>query len=100
MHAVLEYTYGDDYLTARETFRADHLRAAWAAVERGELLLGGAVGEGPFSGLLVFQGENALEAARTFAADDPYVVHGVVTSWTARVWTTVVGEDPATPVRP
>ncbi|MET1085567.1 MAG: hypothetical protein ABWY04_22060, partial [Arthrobacter sp.] len=54
MHAVLEYTYEDNYLQTREKYRADHLRAAWEAVERGELLLGGAVGEGPFSGLLIF----------------------------------------------
>ncbi|MFE5672014.1 YciI-like protein [Agromyces sp. NPDC056523] len=98
MHVVLEYTYADDYLQAREAFRSAHLAAAWDAVERGELLLGGAVGEGPFSGLLVFQGENALEAARSFAKADPYVLGGVATAWTARPWTTVVGTDASTPV--
>jgi uncharacterized protein YciI len=66
----------------------------------GELLLGGAVGDGPFTGLLIFTGENALEAARAFAVADPNVTGGVVTSWTARPWTTVVGNDAATPVRP
>jgi uncharacterized protein len=100
MHAVLEYTYEDNYLQTREKYRAVHLKAAWEAVERGELLLGGAVGEGPFTGLLVFTGGNALEAARAFAAADPYVTAGVVTSWTARPWTTVVGTEAATPVRP
>ena len=54
MHAVLEYTYEDNYLQTREKYRSDHLKAAWEAVERGKLLLGGAVGEGPFSGLLIF----------------------------------------------
>jgi uncharacterized protein YciI len=100
MHAALEYTYGDDYLQAREAHRAAHLRAAWAAVERGELLLGGAVGDGPYSGLLIFQGEDPVALAESFAASDPYVVNGVVRSWTARPWTTVVGEGAATPVRP
>lgn len=100
MHAVLEYTYEDNYLETREKYRADHLRAGWEAVERGELLLGGAVGEGPFKGLLIFTGENPLEAAEAFAAADPYVTAGVVTSWTARPWTTVLGEEAATPVRP
>lgn len=76
MHAVLEYTYADDYMESREL----HLKAAWEAVERGDLLLGGAVGEGPFTGLLIFTGENALEAARAFAAADPYVTGSVVTS--------------------
>ena len=110
MHAALQYTYGDDYLEAREQYRAAHLAAAWAAVdhlallraahERGELLLGGAVGEGPFSGLLIFQGDDPVAAAERFASADPYVVNGVVRSWTARPWTTVVGEGAATPVRP
>ncbi|MDQ0924521.1 uncharacterized protein YciI [Pseudarthrobacter sp. W1I19] len=100
MHAVLEYTYEDNYLETREKYRADHLRAGWEAVERGELLLGGAVGDGPLKGLLIFTGENALEAARTFAAADPYVINGVVTSWTASPWTTVLGNEAATPVRP
>ncbi|MDP9988460.1 uncharacterized protein YciI, partial [Arthrobacter oryzae] len=72
----------------------------WEAVERGELLLGGAVGEVPFKGLLIFTGENPLEAAKAFAAADPYVINGVVTSWTANPWTTVLGNEAATPVRP
>lgn len=100
MHAVLEYTYEDNYLETREKYRALHLKEAWEAVKRGELLLGGAVGDGPFTGLLIFTGGNALEAAKAFAASDPYVAAGVVTSWTARPWTTVVGKEAATPVRP
>lgn len=100
MHAALEYTYGDDYLEAREPHRSAHLAAAWAAVERGELLLGGAVGEGPYSGLLIFQGEEPVELAERFAAADPYVANGVVRSWTARPWTTVIGEGAATPIHP
>ncbi|GAA2979238.1 uncharacterized protein YciI [Microbacterium terrae] len=100
MHAVLQYTYGDDYLESRERYRSAHLEVAWAAVERGELVLGGAVGTGPFDGLLVFKGEDAVELASTFAAADPYVTSGLVKSWTARPWTTVVGVDAAKPVRP
>ncbi|MDQ0261464.1 YciI-like protein [Sinomonas atrocyanea] len=100
MHAVLEYTYADNYLESREQHRADHLRAGWESAERGELLLGGAVGEPPFKGLLIFTGENALDAAKAFASADPYVINGVVTSWTASPWTTVIGDEAATPLRP
>ncbi|TLM81914.1 hypothetical protein FDW83_14350 [Pseudarthrobacter sp. NamE2] len=46
MYAVLEYTYEDNYLETREKYRPVHLKAAWEAVERGEPLLGGAVGDG------------------------------------------------------
>jgi uncharacterized protein YciI len=100
MHAVLQYTYADDYLTSREAHRAAHLAYAWDAVQRGELLIGGAVGEVPTTGLIIFQGETALDDARRFAAADPYVHAGVVVSWTAQPWTTVVGDIAATPVRP
>jgi uncharacterized protein YciI len=100
MHAVLEYTYADNYLESREQYRADHLRAGWESVERAELLLGGAVGEVPFKGLLIFTGDNALEAAKAFASADPYVINGVVTEWTASPWTTVLGNEAASPVRP
>ena len=100
MHAVLQYSYGDDYLESRDKYRSAHLALAWAAVERGDLLLGGAVGTGPYEGLIVFQGDNALELASDFAAADPYVTSGLVTSWTVRPWTTVVGRDAATPVYP
>lgn len=100
MHAVLQYTYGDDYLESREQYRSAHLELAWAAVERGELVLGGAVGTGPYGGLLVFKGEDAVELASTFAVADPYVTSGIVKSWTVRPWTTVVGKEAATPVHP
>ncbi|GAA4962302.1 YciI-like protein [Kineococcus glutinatus] len=100
MHAVLEYTYADDYLQRREAHRSAHLSAAWQAVERGDLLLGGAVGDGPFTALLVFTGPDPVRAARAFAVADPYVTGGVVTSWTARPWRTVVGDQASEPTRP
>jgi uncharacterized protein YciI len=100
MHAVLQYSYGDDYPESRELYRSAHLALAWAAVERGALVLGGAVGRGPYEGLIVFKGENAVELASDFASADPYVTSGLVTSWTVRPWTTVVGIDSATPVHP
>ncbi|WZH36898.1 MAG: YciI-like protein [Microbacterium enclense] len=99
-HAVLQYTYGDDYLESREQFRSAHLLLAWAAVDRGELLLGGAAGTGPYEGLLVFQGDDAVQSATAFASADPYVTSGLVKSWTVRPWATVVGVDAATPLRP
>ena len=40
------------------------------------------------------------EAAERFAQEDPYVKNGVVTKWRVREWTTVVGADATTPMRP
>lgn len=93
-------TYVDDYLDRRDALRAAHLEKAWAAVDNGDLLLGGAVGDGPYTALLIFTGEDPLRAARAFAEADPYVTGGLVLAWEARPWTTVVGNGAATPVRP
>jgi uncharacterized protein YciI len=59
-------------------------------VERGELVLGGAL-ENPVDGaVLLFRGSSP-EVAETFAKTDPYVLNGLVSSWRVREWATVVG---------
>lgn len=98
-HFLLFYEYAPDVLERRGHFRAEHLRLAWAAVDRGELVLGGALAEPVDGAVLLFAGENA-SAAEDFARTDPYVTSGIVTNWRVREWTTVVGEPAATPVRP
>lgn len=99
MHFLLIYELSADYLARRPEFRARHLALAWAAVERGELLLGGALAEPADRALLLFEGENPA-AAEAFAAADPYVANGLVERWSVRPWTTVVGAGAAMPVRP
>lgn len=99
MHFLLFYDVAEDYLERRGEFRAEHLRLAWAAHERGELLLGGAHGDPVDGALLLFTGDTP-EAAENFADNDPYVRHGLIRSWRVVPWTTVVGTDAATPVRP
>ena len=99
MHLLLFYELAPDYLERRPLHSAEHLALAWQAVERGELLLGGAVGDPVDLSLLVFAGEGPGVAER-FAAADPYVRHGIVRSYRVRPWTTVVGPLAATPVRP
>jgi hypothetical protein len=99
MHYLLWYDLSPEYLERRGAFRGEHLRLAWAAVERGELVLGGAVNDPVDTALLVFQGD-APEAAERFARADPYVRNGLVRAWRVRPWTTVVGPGAATPVRP
>jgi uncharacterized protein YciI len=97
VHYFLWYELAADYLDRRPAFRAEHLALARAAVERGELVLGGAVGEPLDTSLLLFQGDSPAAAER-FAAADPYVKSGLVKRWRVRPWTTVVGKDAATPV--
>lgn len=95
-HFLLTYTLAPDYLERRAEFRGAHLALAQAAVERGELLLGGAL-DPPEEAVLLFAGADA-SAAEAFAASDPYVAHGLVTAWRVRPWITVVGAGAATPV--
>ena len=95
-HFLLRYDLAPDYLARRGEYREAHLGMAWAAADRGELLLGGAVGEPVDSALLLF---TDAQAARAFAEADPYVTSGIVTAWHVLPWTTVVGEQAATPVR-
>ena len=97
-HFALLYDLVPDYLERRVAYRDEHLRLAWAAAERGELVLGGALAPAD-TALLVFRGESP-KVAETFARNDPYVVHGLVRSHRVREWTTVVGDLAATPVKP
>lgn len=99
MHYVLFYEVSNDYLARRGEFRAEHLKLAWQAQERGELVLAGALTDPVDSAMLLFSGDSP-EVAKGFAAADPYVQHGLVTRWWVRPWATVVGTDAATPVRP
>ena len=99
MHFLLFYTTSSDYPTRREQFRANHLHLAWRAVERGELILGGALADPTDGAVLVFRGESPDVATR-FAESDPYVLNGLVVEWKVRPWITVVGELADTPVRP
>lgn len=99
MHYLLFYDFVPDYLERRPRYRAEHLRLAWEAQERGELLLAGALAQPCDGAVLLFQG-HAAEIAERFAAADPYVQHGLVTRWHVRDWSTVVGSMATTPTRP
>lgn len=98
-HYLLFYDIVDDYVDRRAPLRDAHLAHAWAAAERGELLLGGALADPVDGTVLLFRGTSP-DVAASFARADPYVLNGLVPSWRVREWTTVVGEDSATPVRP
>lgn len=99
MHYLLIYDVAPDYLTRRGEFRNAHLSLAWAAHERGELILGGALADPADGAVLLFEGDSP-ESAEAFANADPYVRNGLVERWRVRSWTTVVGELASTPVRP
>lgn len=99
MHYLLFYEVSDDYITRRAEFRNIHLKLAWEAADRGELLLGGALANPADGAVLLFTGDSP-EVAEKFARADPYVANGLVKRWYVRQWTTVVGELSANPKWP
>ena len=83
MHFLLFYTYIPDVLERRAQFRGAHLKHAWAAKERGELVLAGALADPVDGGVLWFSAPDKTVVER-FAAEYPYVKGGLVTKWVVR----------------
>jgi uncharacterized protein YciI len=96
MHYLLFYEYVPDYVDKRAPLRAAHLELVRRAHGRGELVMGGALGDPHCGAVLVFRGESP-QAAEAFAQADPYVSHGVVTKWEVKKWVTVIGDGAQTP---
>ena len=90
MHYLLFYDYVEDAVEKRAPHREEHLRLAQEAVDRGELVLGGAYADPVDGAVLVFRCDN-LSVVEAFVASDPYVTNGVVTAWRVRPWTVVIG---------
>lgn len=97
-HFLLFYEAGPDYLERRPEFRGQHLKYAWDAHARGELVVAGALAKPVDGAVLMFSGEDK-SVAEEFARGDPYVTNGLVARWYVREWNTVVGELAANPVR-
>lgn len=93
---ALIYHVVDDYVTRRIPFREEHLRLARAANQRGELLLGGALGDPPDRALLVFYAPDQ-SVVETFVHHDPYVLNGIVVRWEVHPWTVVIGGSASVP---
>jgi uncharacterized protein YciI len=93
------YELAPDYLERRAQFRDEHLKLAWEAQARGEIVLAGALADPADTAVLLFCADSP-EPAERFAAADPYVMQGLVSSYRVRQWNTVVGVDAFTPVKP
>jgi uncharacterized protein len=89
---LLEYALIDDYLNRRTAFRDEHLALAREAQRRGDLILAGALSEPPDRAVLVWR-TNDPSVVERFAEGDPYVRNGLVTAWTVRPWTVVIGDE-------
>ena len=91
---LLEYVLAEDYLARRARLRDAHLALAREAERRGDLVLAGALADPPDRAVLVWRTDDRSVVER-FVDADPYVREGLVTSWTLRPWTVVIGGEPA-----
>jgi uncharacterized protein YciI len=89
---ALLYHVGEDYLARRTQYRQDHLRLAGDAALRGDLVLGGALGDPYDTALLIFRVPEKT-IVEQFVHNDPYFIHGLVQSWEIREWDVVVGSE-------
>jgi uncharacterized protein YciI len=80
----------DDYVNKRVPIRDEHLSIANKAVEKGQLMLGGAFDNRVGGAALVFKTEDR-SAVEDFVKNDPYVQNGLITDWKIREWTVVIG---------
>ncbi|MFN3916679.1 MAG: YciI-like protein [Flavobacteriales bacterium] len=91
MYYILFYKTVDDYLERRTQYRAEHLALAQEALKDGELVMAGALAEPTDGAVLVVKGDSP-QVAEKFAQNDPYVVNGLITEWSVRSWTVVIGK--------
>lgn len=89
MYHILLYKTIDNYIERRAPYRDAHLALAREAEKRGQLIMAGALADPVDGALLVFKGDRSV--AEAFAEQDPYVRNGLITEWSVRSWTVVIG---------
>jgi uncharacterized protein YciI len=82
---LLVYAYVDGMIDRRTPYRQAHLDRITAEREAGRVILAGALGNPPTGGAIAFRGV-AREHVEQFAAGDPYVEAGLVTSRRIELW--------------
>ena len=83
---VLISEYVENAVAKRAPYRVDHLERIAEAKAAGRIVMAGALGDPPHGAHIVFR--DAAEAER-FAAEDPYVLNGIVTGRRVEPWTVV-----------
>ncbi len=87
---MLTYEVVENYVELRKPFREEHLAKAREATVAGQLILGGALMEPCDKAVLIFRAPSEA-IVEDFVRADPYVLNGLVRSWTIRKWNVVAG---------
>lgn len=90
MYLIVFYDYVENIIERRAPYREAHLALAQGYLDRGELILGGAFADPADGAAIVFKIDDRAKVEE-FVRKDPYVINGLVTGWSIREWTVVVG---------
>jgi len=99
MHYLLRYSYVEGIDALREPHRDKHLTDLWTQADAGRVVLAGGAGDPIAEGIIVWDVEDP-QVIHDFAAQDAYMVAGLITGYDVVPWRTVVGDLAATPLRP
>jgi uncharacterized protein len=86
---ALFYDYVENIVERRAPFREAHLEKLRALKSEVRLLMGGALGDPPHTALIVFDVDDPA-IVEEFAANDPYVVNGLVKDRRIEYWNVVI----------
>lgn len=89
---VLQYDYVADALEKRKPYREGHLSMINSQVEKGNVIIAGAVGNPPTGGLLIFRNITPNDIEQ-IAKQDPYVINGVVSKYSIQPYIAVAGDS-------
>ena len=89
---VLFYECADDVMSKAPPVYPRHLARLKEFRDRGDLILAGALAEPTDRAVLVWRTDDRSVVER-FVDRDPYVANGLVTSWTIRPWTVIIGDE-------
>jgi uncharacterized protein YciI len=91
MYFILFYKTVENYIEKRVPLRNAHLALVKDAYYKGQLVMAGALADPPDGAVLIFKGDGP-EGAEEFVKNDPYIKNGLITEWSIRQWTVVIGD--------
>jgi uncharacterized protein YciI len=99
VHFLLRYQYVENIDSLRGPYRDEHLTRLWAEADAGRVLIAGGAGDPISEGIIAWNVDDP-QVIHDFAAADPYMTAGLITSYDVVPWRTVVGEFASEPLRP
>ena len=87
---ILTYTFTPNYLEERTPYRSNHFEHLKPYINKGELLLGGAIESDNPQGVLVFDNLKREEIEQ-FANTDPYIINRIAIFYKIEKWNVVAG---------